>query len=159
MKMNKLLWLVAGIVVMLACNSCDKDEELQLRFSVENNSSPENLRVEYSSPDPSCLPMSYQIIANSCESEVTLRCTNADSITIEGYGFSGDDFTCTTGGWNARVVDGSAVTIFFDEIALNQYEEIGADYSRLNLVGQTKKGPVTARVIVCRYINSIYPVN
>lgn len=156
--MKKLLWFVAGILVMLACNSCDKDEELQLRFSVENNSSPENLRVEYSSPDPSCVPMSYQIIANSCESEVTLRCTNATSISIKGYGFSGDDFTCTAGGWNARVVDGNAVTISLDEIAIKENEEIGVDFSELQLVGQTKKGPVKARVTVFRYINSCHPV-
>ena len=49
---------------------------------MENIEDSENVKLDYY-VDPHCIPKAYYITSNSCASEITIRCTNANSLFID----------------------------------------------------------------------------
>lgn len=151
--MKKLLSLVSLIacIIMTACS----EEESPLLFSVESNSNPKNVVMEYYSPDPSCVPKMYWIDANGCASELTIKCTNANSIFIEDHeGKMSEEYLCPDGFWKAEIVNSNTITFTLTEIDSDQY----LDMSGFNVVSQTKKGLIRTGIYV-RRLPTTSPVN
>ncbi|MDE7397706.1 MAG: hypothetical protein K2M98_08275 [Muribaculum sp.] len=143
--MNKLLILFSFIacIIMTAC----EEEDSPLLFSVESISNPENVKLEYYSPDPSCVSKMYWIDANSCASEINIKCTNANSIFIEDHeGKISEEYLCQSGLWKAKIVNSNTITFTFEDIDSDLYfDQVG-----FNVVSQTKKGMVRAGINVKR---------
>ena len=94
MKILALIFMIIGGLIMTACS----EKESPLLFSVENISNYGNVKMEYYSPDPSCVSKMYWIYANSCASEITIKCTNSNSIFIEDHeGKILEEYICSNG--------------------------------------------------------------
>ncbi|MDE7408569.1 MAG: hypothetical protein K2N09_00945 [Muribaculaceae bacterium] len=143
--MKQLLIIISFIacVIMTACS----EKESPLLFSVESISNPENVIMEYYSPDPSCVSKMYWIDANSCASEINIKCTNANSIFIEDHeGKILEEYICSGGFWKAEIVNSNTITFTFDEVDSDLY----LDQAGFNVVSQTKKGMVKTGIYVKR---------
>ncbi len=155
-----VLTLLTALVAMIAFSSCGKDDDdIELQYTIETDASPDNLKIRYSSPDPACVPKSFEVIANSCESQATLKFTNATLISIVLLGASTDSYVSMTGRWEARIIDGNSLAITLDEIESGGEDDYEVDISELRLVAQTNKGTVTTRLNVFRLLHTTNPVS
>ena len=67
----------------LALTSCGGDKDSEILFSVETNSNPDNITLEYYSPDPSCVGKIYHLVVGKQSSgDIVLNCTNLTGIYI-----------------------------------------------------------------------------
>lgn len=149
--MKKFLFIL--LLSVIALSSCSGEEkELPLLFSTENISDPENITIDYYTPDPSCLPKMYWIKANNCASEITIKCTNANSIFIENSnGAISEEFSWSEAQWKAVVINSNTITISLEEL-YNRSEEAPAIISAgFNVVSQTKQGDLNTSINVIRY--------
>ncbi len=142
--MKKLLILFSFIAyIITACS----EEDSQLMFSVENISNPENIKLEYYSPDPTCVSKMYWIYANRNASEINIKCTNANSIFIEDHeGKRLEQYLCSDGFWKAEIINSNTITFTCEEIDSDLY----SDQVGFNVVSQTKKGMVRTGIYVKR---------
>lgn len=143
--MKKLLIIFSFItcIIMTACS----EEDSPLLFSVESVSNPENVIMEYYSPDPLCVSKMYWIDANSCASEIKIKCTNANSIFIENHeGKISEEYICSGGFWKAEIVNSNTITFTFAVIDSDSY----LDQTGFNVVSQTNKGMVRTGIYVKR---------
>ena len=121
-NMKKFLFIimVIGCIMMTACS----EKESPLLFSVESISNHDNVKMEYYSPDPSCVSKMYYIDANSCASEITIKCTNANSIFIEDHeGKILEEYLCSNGFWKAEIVNSNTIIFTLDEIDKDLVDE------------------------------------
>lgn len=141
--MKKLLIIFSFIACIIT--SCS-EEDSKLMFSVENISNPENIKLEYYSPDPSCVSKMYWIYTNSCASQINIRCTNANSILIENHeGKISEQYLCSDGFWKAEIVNSNTIAFTLEEINCDLYlDQVGFN------VSQTKKGIVRTGIYVKR---------
>lgn len=113
-----LIYLVLAVAafVMWGC----EEEDALLRFTVKNVSDPNNVEMDYHSPDPLHCAKSYYILANGNASELTIRCTNADAILftfIAGTtNYERTQFTCPEENWIATIVDKNAIKFTFYDV-------------------------------------------
>lgn len=148
MKHLTTLLLFIASLFMTACS----EEESPLLFSVENISNPENVKIEYYSPDPSCVSKIYWIDANINASEITIKCTNANSIFIEDSGGNlSEKYICSRGLWKAEIVNSNTITFTIDEIKKDMVDESYSSCIGFNVVSQTKKGTARTGIYVKRF--------
>lgn len=157
--MNKLFLTLACMVAMLSIVSCKEEEETTLLFEVENISNPENVTINYYSPDPGCVPKMYWIEANSSSSEMILRCTNAGPIFFR---ISKDElsetYSCPEGHWEATVTDDNTVTFTFHEIGQDNIDESYSVSRGFSIIAETKEGIIKTTVDVMRLTKSTLPL-
>ena len=148
--MKNLIFILAGIASLLLFTSCE-EEDSPLLFSEEYVSSPENVKMEYYSPDPCCVSKMYWIEANSCASELLIKCTNANSIFIENHENSiSEEYSCSKGQWKAEVNNSNTITFRFEELD-HDLEDTPLINVGFNVVSQTKKGLIRTSINVMRY--------
>ncbi|MDE5744910.1 MAG: hypothetical protein K2H84_04530 [Paramuribaculum sp.] len=146
--MKRVILLFIGVFSLLSFASCE-EEDSPLMFSVEDVDDSENVRLEYYSVDPHCIPKSYYIKSNSRASEITIKCTNANSLFID-ENIANQEYVCTDGHWWAEIAKSNTVIFHFDEIEDNPDEEIAVFYGGFNVCSQTKKGVVKTYITVKR---------
>lgn len=149
-KFSAICLFIAGLI-LAACS----EEESALLFTVESNSEPENVKMEYYSPDPSCVAKMYWIDANSCASTISIKCTNANDISIENHeGKVSEGYLCTSGLWRAEVVNSNTITFTFEEVCNEPEDAPYIDSMGFNVVAQTDKGTVRTGIYVNRLMKS-----
>lgn len=142
----KKLFIIFSFIACVILTACS-EEDSPLLFSVESVSNPENVIMEYYSPDPSCVPKMYWVDANSCASEINIKCTNANSIFIEDHeGKISEEYLCPDGFWKAEIVNSNTILFTFAEIDSDLY----LDQAGFNVVSQTKKGMIKTGIYVKR---------
>ena len=147
--MKKLLCRIILPLFLFIFNSCEI-EESPILFSVENISNPENVKVDYFSPDPSCVEKSYTIWADEKESVVTLKCTNADPIFFNKYGSTNMEYNSVYGHWSAKLVDSTTIIFSFEAVEnFNSDEAFIGD--GLKIFAQDKKGIISTYISVIRF--------
>lgn len=67
------------MILSFALISCE-EEDSPLLFSTVENTFPENVKLEYYSPDPSCIARSYHISTNRMSGVLILKCTNSNKL-------------------------------------------------------------------------------
>lgn len=138
---------------MTACS----EKESPLLFSVVHISNSNNVRMEYYSPDPCCVSKMYWIDANSNSSEITIKCTNENSIFIEDHeGKISEEYICSSGYWKAKIINSNTIIFTFEEINSDSVEDPYYDRVGFNLVSQTKKGMVRTGIYVNRISTRTY---
>ena len=143
MRTNSIILSLIACNIMTACG----EEDSPLLFSVESISNPENVIMEYYSPDPSCVSKMYWIDANSCASAISIKCTNANLIFIEDHeGMMSEEYFCSEAFWKAEIVNSNTITFTFAEIDSDSY----LDQAGFNVVSQTKKGLIRTGIYVKR---------
>lgn len=162
--MKKSIILFALTIIALAISGCEEDET-PLKFSTVSVDNPDNVKVEYFSPDPCCRPKSYWITTNDRASQLTLKCANSSSIYIshradEGSSSStGTSFTSYRGKWSAKVIDSNKITFTFDEIDDEtpfEYEIIN-DY--ITIYTKVKGETVNVTIDIRRILKYSGPIN
>ncbi|MDE6320870.1 MAG: hypothetical protein K2L93_01070, partial [Muribaculaceae bacterium] len=102
------------------------------------------VKVEYYSPDPSCVPRMYTITANSNQSEISIKCTNFSQISI-------DKCDCEEGAdWTARLIDSNTIAVSFNEIEAADDQEISTKIGYIVVSAIGKKGKVTTDIMIHR---------
>ncbi len=158
--MNKLFLALACVVAMLSINSCkEEEEEPTLLLSVESISNPENVKINYYSPDPGCVPKMYWIEANSCSSQLVLRCADADAIFFQASKDElSETYTCPEGQWEATVTDANTVTFTFHEIDQDKIDESYSVSRGFTIVAETNKGRLRTTFDVMRLTKYTLPL-
>ena len=130
---------------------CEEDDS-PILFTTENISNPDNVKIEYYSPDPSCRPRSYTITANSNQSEISIKCTNFSRINLEKCDC--EDGTELT----AKLIDPNTVVVSFNEIAPNNEQEISTKSGYIEVSAIDKKDKVTTYINVHRIAQYYNPL-
>ncbi|MDE5568397.1 MAG: hypothetical protein K2J12_08125 [Muribaculaceae bacterium] len=170
--MHKSLSLILTAIFALALVACEEDDA-ELMFSAETISDNNNVKVEYYSPDPCCVPKTYHIVTNRLSSELTIKCTNADNITIgsipdsnnnfltdpvEGNEDADKTYTSITKTWTATLIDSNTIRFSFDEIDDSTIDDTYFIVEFLPVSAKTKKGNVSTSIHVTRITESSNPV-
>lgn len=144
---------------LLSTTSCE-EEESQLRFVTESVSDSDNVKIEYYSPDPCCVPKMYYITANNCASNLTIRCSNASSILFENRGGElSEEYACPEGRWKATLHDSNVITVSFDEVGSEASEEFGPMVIvGFNVVSTGQNGSDRAQMSVMRLLSESGPI-
>lgn len=163
--MKKLLYIILPLIALAFC-SCE-EEESELIFSTENITNPENVKIEYFSPDPSCQPKEYVITTNNCESEITLKCKNANQIYLgikssstdenDAETSSSNEYNSLSEKWQVRIIDSNTLIFTFDKINLEDTEDF--IYSGVQILAKDKKGQISSFIKILRLVKSSGPVN
>lgn len=142
--MKKILYILLPIIAIIF-TGCNEDDS-SILFSTENISNPDNVTIEYYSPDPSCLPYRYEITANSNQSEISLKCTNFSQIALDKCDSEeGAD-------WTARLIDSNTIVISFDEIETDNDQETSVKIGYIEVSAIGKKGKVTTDIHIVRVV-------
>ena len=127
MIIKKYLSIFLSIFFVSTFIACEEDEAALL-FSVENITDNNNVKLEYYSPDPCCVPKMYYIVANRLSSEMTLKCTNADNITLTALSAISDDNTTTNtsiaGRWTATIIDTNTIKLTIDGFSISSFKSL-----------------------------------
>ena len=140
--MKKLLSILLPIIAILF-TGCEEDDS-PILFSTEIISNPDNVKIEYYSPDPCCVPRGYTITANSNQSEISIKCTNFSRINLEKCDC--EDGTELT----AKLIDSNTVVVSFNEIAPNNEQEISTKSGYIEVSAIGKKDKVSTCISVLR---------
>lgn len=158
MKKLSILFLSIFSLIMVACG----EDEAELMFSVETISDRNNVKIEYYSPDPCCISKMYHILTNRLSSELTLKCTNADNITISSIPDTDNNsditYTSTTGHWTATIISSNTIRFTFDEINDYSVDEIYSFHDILAISAKTKKGMLSTSIQIARLPHSSNPL-
>ena len=157
--MKKYLLLFLFPILALAVGSCkddNDDERTPLLFSTESVSNAESIRIEYSTPDPGCVSKRYWIHADNTAGELTVKCINANSISIESnqYGIS-NTYICKDGHWTARVVNGNCIKFTFDEMFDYNFGDIYKPFGAFAVFAQTEEGELQNIFYAGRYLEPV----
>ncbi|MDE5837892.1 MAG: hypothetical protein K2H39_02445, partial [Paramuribaculum sp.] len=104
-----------------------------------------------------CIPKAYYITSNSRASELTIRCTNANSLFINDN-IANQEYVCTEGHWWAEIANSNTLIFHFEEIEDNPDEEIAPLYGGVEICSQTKKGVVKTYITVIRLTKPVNPI-
>lgn len=83
--MKKYFVLILSIILVTTLCGCE-EEDSPLLFTTIENTSPQNVKIDYYSPDPSCVPRSYTITTNRFAGELTIKCSNSPNIYFAEIG-------------------------------------------------------------------------
>ena len=142
--------------------SCkDSEEKTPLLLLEKANTSPEDLRLEYYTPDPSCIPKSYYIYANLKGGELTLEPVNSLTLSFgviprigDSNGVRVDDtkWVSRNGKWTATLTDGKTLKFVFDPVTdASELGEYKADWAYIPIVGTVNGRSVTAKLAIHRH--------
>lgn len=161
-------------ILILCClfSACSEDgpkkNNDEILFNVEENTAPENLKLDYYSPDPHCVPPTYWITANKHASELTIKITNGTDISItklfdtEGQPLSltvGQTVRNPRGFWSVTIVDATTVKFIFEEVS--EPVSTNNQYSADNIIFSAKreKAELKTDIFVQRALEYGQPIN
>ena len=152
------LMITTCISSMLIFSSCKDDEETsrELLFTVETNTNPESVSVNYTNPDPGHAPNYYTIYTNHEKSELILKCTNSNDIYIEQIlsaqiepQFSNDQFINSECGWTMTLVNGNELKIEFEEMEIDP-EQSPFTGATIVVCSKDENNPLRANFVIDR---------
>lgn len=155
--MKTFLYILLIPILAVALSSCE-EEESPILFSTESISNPENVKIEYFSPDPSCQPKSYRVWTNSQESELKIKCTNFLTIFLDDIGTSKDEYISTSGDWSAKLIDGNIIVFSFKKIDSDNVDESYSTDDGIYIYANNKKGQVSTHITVTRFTKMTEPL-
>ncbi|MDE6536352.1 MAG: hypothetical protein K2K82_10155 [Muribaculaceae bacterium] len=142
------------LLSVFGLSSC-LEEEAELRFSTKSIINPENIKIEYFSPDPPHCVKMYYIDANYEASEIILQCKNANNIYIANKeAESPSYYYCEDGQWSAELISPNRVKLILDKI---NYEPGPDDIyyphnrSYLDIASNTKEDILSTGIYITRY--------
>lgn len=158
-KYLSVLMLTLLAVTIAGCK--DSEEKTPLLLLEKANTSPEDLRLEYYTPDPSCIPKSYYIYANLKGGELTLEPVNSSTLSFgviprigDSNGVRVDDtkWVSRNGKWTATLTDGKTLKFVFDPVTdASELGEYKADWAYIPIVGLVNGRSVTAKLAIHRH--------
>ncbi|MDE6301916.1 MAG: hypothetical protein K2M19_09400 [Muribaculaceae bacterium] len=152
--MKKILPFLLPLLALFIYG-CEEDES-PLLFDSEQNTAPQNIKIEYYSVDPSCLPKEYHIVTNRHAGELTLHCTNAPEIFLARFTRSGDTFVSEEGHWSVSVMDRNKLKFVFQEVEKNSELDFVYENNFVTVCAEHKKGTVTTSIQIWRDLNADY---
>lgn len=162
MNMKKYIFILL-LAFAVSCSD-DINVEADLQFATESISNPDNVKIDYYSPDPSCMQKMYWVYANAAQSELTVKCTNFSPIIMGGYApnyefgsdlghYEGDTFISSKGNWSATLIDSETLKFSFKEITEVSSEADTADET-MWITAKDKKKSLKTSFYVVRFLNT-----
>lgn len=158
-KYLSVLMLMLLAVTIAGCK--DSEEKTPLLLLEKANTSPEDLRLEYYTPDPSCIPKSYYIYANLKGGELTIEPVNSSTLSFgviprigDSNGVRVDDtkWVSRNGKWTATLTDGKTLKFVFDPVTdASELGEYKADWAYIPIVGTVNGRSVMAELAIHRH--------
>lgn len=116
MSVMRNLIIFVMLLSVFAFSSCI-EKEAKLRFSTKSIVNPENIKIEYYSPDPPHCVKMYYIDANYEASEIILQCKNTNNIYIANKeAESPSYYYCERGQWSAELISPNRVKLVLYKI-------------------------------------------
>ena len=140
--MKKIFYILLPVIAILF-TGCEEDDS-PILFSTEKISNTDNVKIEYYSPDPSCLPRKYIITANSNQGEITIKCTNFSQIVLERCDYE------EGAEWTANLIDSTTIVVSFNEIEADNDQEMSTKSGYIEVSASDKKGKATTFIDVRR---------
>ena len=167
-KLKSFLMIATCISSLLIFSSCKDDEDetsRELLFTVETNTNPGSVSVDYTNPDPGHAPNYYAIYTNHEKSELILKCTNSNDIYIKQIlsaqiepQFSNDQFINSECGWTMTVVNGNELKIEFEEMEIDPDQSPFTRDTAIVVCSKDKINPQRANFLIYRnFEGSVLP--
>ena len=163
----KRVFRLFTILFATVLGGCE-EEESPLLFSTTENKFPQNVKIEYFSPDPSCVPKGYFITANRLKGELVIKCTNAKQLYFSEIGdYPGIEYGLTTSGekdrntlvykkgsWQVSLVDNNTLRFCFSETDMpyDSVQYVQADC--VNVSAKDKNKVLETGIMVFRNLQS-----
>ncbi len=170
--MKKYFRLLLIPLLLTALNSCEEDEApIRFSFSNESITNADNVRIDYYSPDPSCLAKMYHINTNRFDGEITIKCTNASAVYFNNTKDYPQDlaqidathWVCERAKWSATFIDATTIKFVFDELPTDARFENGYEvyFGYFPLKATINGKEVTDAIQITRYVieNSLADYN
>lgn len=166
MKAKKYLSVLMLTLLAVTIGSCKDSEEenvekTPLLLLEKANTSPEDIRMVYYTPDPSCLPKTYCIYANLKGGELSIEPVNSATLSFgvisrigDSNGVRVDDtkWVSRNGKWTATLTDGKTLKFAFDPVAdASELGEYKADWAYIPIVGTVDGRSVTTELAILRH--------
>lgn len=170
--MKKLLFRLFPFLFVAVLCGCEEDDS-PLLFDTVENTNPQNVKIEYYSPDPSCVPRSYTITTNGLAGELTLRCSNAQIIYFGEIGSNSRAWYGVTdsgevdmntlvfddGNWYVTLVDNNSLRFVFRESAVNPDLDFVLENDYVKVRADSKGKVLETTINVWRNLNLEAPLN
>ena len=142
-------------------------------FTTIENTSPKNVKIDYYSPDPSCVPRSYTITTNRFAGELTIKCSNSPSIYFAEIGdnsrakygvTSSGEVDINTlvfedGNWYVSLIDNNHLKFVFRETTVNPDLDFVLENDFVKICAKSKNKILETNISVWRELNRDEPIN
>lgn len=170
--MKKYFVLLFSILFVTALCGCE-EEDSPLLFTTIENTSPQNVKIDYSSPDPSCVPRSYTITTNRFSGELTIKCSNATTIYFgeignnsrAKYGVTAygevdiNTLVFDDGNWYVSLIDNNHLKFVFRETPVNPDLDFVMETDFVKICARSKDKVLETNIEVWRQLNLNEPIN
>ena len=170
--MKQYFILLFSILFVTALCGCE-EEDSPLLFTTIENTSPKNVKIDYYSPDPSCLPRSYTITTNRFAGELIIECSNAPSIYFAeignnsrakyGVSDSGEvdinTLVFDDGKWYVTLIDNNQLKFVFRETPVNPDLDFVLENDFVKICAKSKNKVLETNISVWRQLNLDEPIN
>lgn len=170
--MKKYFVLLFSILFVTALCGCE-EEDSPLLFTTIENTNPQNVKIDYYSPDPSCQPRSYTITTNRFAGELTIKCSNAPSIYFAEIGnnsrakygvtASGEidinTLVFDDGKWYVSLIDNNHLKFVFRETPVNPDLDFVMENDFVKICAKSKNKVLETNISVWRQLNFDEPIN
>lgn len=150
-RINIILLILFFVPIFYSC----QEEDAHLQFSVEFNSNPSVIKIDYWSADPSHVEKEYHISTDNAAGVLTLVCNNASSLYLDSGNNSEEtsSYVNEITGWSAEITDGKLIKFIFNEMELNPDLTLNDLNTILVVYGNTGKKVELTRIHVYRDLN------
>lgn len=170
--MKKYFVLILSIILVTTLCGCE-EEDSPLLFTTIENTSPKNVKIDYYSPDPSCVPRSYTITTNRFAGELTIKCSNSPSIYFAEIGdnsrakygvTSSGEVDINTlvfedGNWYVSLIDNNHLKFVFRETTVNPDLDFVLENDFVKICAKSKNKILETNISVWRELNRDEPIN
>ena len=148
---------ISSLLIFSSCKDDEDETSRELLFTVETNTNPGSVSVDYINPGPTNGPNSCAIYTNHEKSELILKCTNSNDIYIEQIlssliepQFSNDQFINSQCGWTMTVVNGNELKIEFEEMEIDPDQSPFTRDTTIVVCSKDKINPQRANLFIYR---------
>ncbi len=170
--MKKYFVLILSIILVTALCGCE-EEDSPLLFTTIENTSPQNVKIDYYSPDPACVPRSYTITTNRFAGELTIKCSNSPNIYFAEIGdnsrakygvTSSGEVDINTlvfddGKWYVSLIDDNHLKFVFLETPVNPDLDFVMENDYVKICAKSKNKVLETNISVWRQLNLDEPIN
>ena len=154
---------ISSLLIFSSCKDDEDETSRELLFTVETNTNPGSVSVDYHHPGPATGPISYAIYANHEKSELILKCTNSNDIYIEQIlssliepEFSDDQYINSQCGWTISVVNGNELKIEFEEMEIDPDQSPFTRGTTIVVCSKDKINTQRANILIDRNLEDQY---
>lgn len=170
--MKKYFVLILSITLVTALCGCE-EEDSPLLFTTIENTSPQNVIIDYYSPDPCCVPRSYTITTNRFAGELTIKCSNSPSIYFAEIGDNSrakygvtsygevdiNTLVFDDGNWYVSLIDNNHLKFVFRETPVNPDLDFVMENDYVKICAKSKNKVLETNISVWRELNRDEPIN